>query len=85
VELEFLAESKLRECYRVDGAAVEIFENLVNDGQGFQFFIYQGELVFWAENFKCLVRRFSSFTSFDVLGSEYKREAISDRCSRISI
>jgi hypothetical protein len=51
VELEFFPESESGLFYKVDDAAVKIFQYSVHYRQRPKLLIYNGILVFWAKDF----------------------------------
>lgn len=51
VELEFFSESEGGLFYKVDDAAVKIFQYSVHYRQRLKLLIYNGILVFWAKDF----------------------------------
>ena len=59
MELEFLAECEVWLLDEVDGFSSVVFDDFVGYGQRFEVFVYEGEFVFWTQNFQSFVRMFA--------------------------
>ena len=70
VKLKLFAEAETRQFYKVDHAAVKVFQHSISDRQRFQFIVDQREFVLWTQHFESSVRDSSSFSLVVVRDSD---------------
>jgi hypothetical protein len=61
--LKFFSERESGQLNRVDDSAAEVFYDFIDDRQGFQLIVHDGEFMFGSKNFQRFVRNSSSLAT----------------------